>query len=482
MHISVCSSSTSGASGSVRRFVYVELPAELGSVSEGELRACVRSLRGARAELDAHQLHVAQELSRREAVSPSFKAVEVLKTDGGLPGPAAKRQTVLAEQSVHFPAAVEALASGRLTEGHLQHLARASEAHPRAFAADVDELTDLACNTSVELFGRHVSRWIVANDSDDGDERFEEQHRRRHLTFRTNGDGTVALNGVFDPESGSTIQGAVTNLARDMLRAEGEGRRPETTGGQRMADALTHLAIAGTAVDYGSEADGDLIPARPARVLLHVRCDADVLTGDLERARQRGAHVGDTSLGVALSAATIRRLACDAGVIPTVLGGDSQILDVGRMRRTATAAQRSALEHRDGHCVFPGCDRPPGWCQVHHLIPWKTGGSTNLDNLVMLCGTHHHMLHEGRWKLRRDSSGWVAIPPGDRPGSGGANAAGGLGGALPSNVAADTPADGTCSDGDRPLGLAGVDDALARGRPARRVEKPGSPGERSVGW
>ncbi|MCB9388026.1 MAG: DUF222 domain-containing protein [Acidimicrobiia bacterium] len=210
-------------------------------------------------------------------------------------------------------------------------------------------------------------------------------------------------------------------------------------------------------------------------MLLHVRCDADVLTGDLERARQRGAHVGDTSLGVALSAATIRRLACDAGVIPTVLGGDSQILDVGRMRRTATAAQRSALEHRDGHCVFPGCDRPPGWCQVHHLIPWKTGGSTNLDNLVMLCGTHHHMLHEGRWKLRRDSSGWVAIPPGDRPGSGGANAAGGLGGALPSNVAADTPADGTCSDGDRPLGLAGVDDALARGRPARRVEKPGSP-------
>ncbi|MCB9388025.1 MAG: DUF222 domain-containing protein [Acidimicrobiia bacterium] len=92
----------------------------------------------------------------------------------------------------------------------------------------------MACNTSVELFGRHVSRWIVANDSDDGDERFEEQHRRRHLTFRTNGDGTVALNGVFDPESGSTIQGAVTNLARtccvQKARATARNYRGSTDG------------------------------------------------------------------------------------------------------------------------------------------------------------------------------------------------------------------------------------------------------------
>ena len=420
--------------GWVRRTVHFDEPVAIGDASERDLRACVRSLRRGRAALDAHGLRISQELARREKSRRSFKAAEVLKAEGGLAAPVAKRQSVLAEQSLHFPDAVEGLARGQLTEGHLHQLARACQAHPGSFANDVAALTQRASETSVDLFRRHVSAWIIQSDADDGSERFNDQHRRRHVTFATGADGMMTLRGVLDPEAGSILQGAVSNLAADLLRAEGEGRRPVTTAGQRAADALVYLAAAGP-TDFRSgggggpaqsgpagrraappdsgRGDSDAAPPRPARVLLHVRCDVDVLAGDLERARRRGVLAGQTSAGVALGAATIRRLACDAAIIPTVMGGSSQVLDVGRMRRTATPAQRSALEHRDRHCVFPGCDRPTSWCQVHHLVPWKAGGVTDLDNLAMVCSIHHHMVHEGRWNLRHDATGWIAIPPDD---------------------------------------------------------------------
>jgi hypothetical protein len=63
----------------------------------------------------------------------------------------------------------------------------------------------------------------------------------------------------------------------------------------------------------------------------------------------------------------------------------------------ATPPQRIALAARDKGCAFPGCDRPPGWTDVHHVIPWRTGGRTDLDNLILLCRHHHRLVHEGGW-------------------------------------------------------------------------------------
>jgi hypothetical protein len=89
---------------------------------------------------------------------------------------------------------------------------------------------------------------------------------------------------------------------------------------------------------------------------------------------------------------------------------------VGRTSRVVTAAQRAALLVRDGGCAVAGCDRPPAWCEAHHLVHWLHGGPTDLANLALLCRAHHRAVHEGGWRLARDPDGRLAAtPPHRRP-------------------------------------------------------------------
>ena len=105
---------------------------------------------------------------------------------------------------------------------------------------------------------------------------------------------------------------------------------------------------------------------------------------------------GMVDTGDRLSADTARRLACDARILPAVLDGAGQPLDLGRERRLFTGPLRRALVLRDGGCAFPGCDRPPRWCDGHHVIHWADGGPTSLANAVLLCGHHHRLIHDPR--------------------------------------------------------------------------------------
>ena len=114
---------------------------------------------------------------------------------------------------------------------------------------------------------------------------------------------------------------------------------------------------------------------------------------------------GVLSSGRKIPAGELRRLLCDANIIPVVLGGDSEILDVGVAHRFVTPAIRRALSVRDGECVFPSCTVSDAECDAHHVIPWKHGGPTSLGNLVLLC-PHHHALVEpknddpgSRWQI-----------------------------------------------------------------------------------
>ncbi|MGW6196112.1 DUF222 domain-containing protein [Kribbella sp. NPDC055110] len=107
--------------------------------------------------------------------------------------------------------------------------------------------------------------------------------------------------------------------------------------------------------------------------------------------------IGQTVYGNGLSAATIRRLACDAKVIPIVLGSNSEPLDVGRAERLVTRAMRRALNTRDRGCVV--CGAPPILCDAHHLISWIDGGDTKINNLVLICRRHHRDLHHGHWTI-----------------------------------------------------------------------------------
>ncbi len=126
------------------------------------------------------------------------------------------------------------------------------------------------------------------------------------------------------------------------------------------------------------------------------------VTVDLDTLRA-GTGTATLGSGVPITAGTARRLACDATIIPTVLGTAGEPLDLGRAARLVSTAQRRALVLRDQGCRFPGCDRPPQWTDAHHLTSWADGGPTDLDNLLLLCRWHHTAVHEGGWNLNLDT-------------------------------------------------------------------------------
>ena len=122
-----------------------------------------------------------------------------------------------------------------------------------------------------------------------------------------------------------------------------------------------------------------------------VTMDHETLMGGL------GAAQLDT--GTMISPGLARQLACRAGVIPVVLGGESQVLDVGRRRRLHSETQRLALATRDGGCTAVGCDRPPAWCEAHHDTPWSQGGGTSVQDGRLLCSRHHHLAHHPSYEM-----------------------------------------------------------------------------------
>ncbi len=138
----------------------------------------------------------------------------------------------------------------------------------------------------------------------------------------------------------------------------------------------------------GYQHDGKVAGERP-----HVT--VTIALAELE-ARARGALL---DMGGELTPGQLRRMLCDARIVPVVLGERSEPLDVGRAQRTVSDPLRRLVAARDRGCAHPGCDRPPSWCEVHHVIEWRHGGTTSIDNLVMLCGAHHDQIHDTEWTI-----------------------------------------------------------------------------------
>ncbi|TCO49360.1 HNH endonuclease [Kribbella antiqua] len=148
-------------------------------------------------------------------------------------------------------------------------------------------------------------------------------------------------------------------------------------------------AVGSTATATGPS--GSYIPGHGPKAHLTITIDYHALKTATADA------LGSTVFGEDLSAAAVRRLACDAQVIPVVLGSKSQPLDVGTTKRLVTAPMRLALNARDRGCVV--CGAPPIQCEAHHLVHWIDGGETRVDNLVLLCKRHHLDLHSGHWHI-----------------------------------------------------------------------------------
>jgi hypothetical protein len=217
----------------------------------------------------------------------------------------------------------------------------------------------------------------------------EAAQRNRSLVFGRDGNGSVTFSGsmpLVDGEAWIAILDAYTESRRRTALEERDPLATSLTPQQRRADALIAMITNHQRERRAPKVAGD----RP-RVM--VTLDYDKLLRDAAGAGLIGADEP-------ISAGDLRRLCCDAGLLPAMLGGPSQVLDVGRERRLVTPEIRAALDLRDGGCIFPGCQARACTCDAHHVVPWSCGGPTALSNLCLLCHHHHALVEPARYGTR----------------------------------------------------------------------------------
>ncbi|MFI5590210.1 DUF222 domain-containing protein [Amycolatopsis sp. NPDC051758] len=236
---------------------------------------------------------------------------------------------------------------------------------------------------------------IVAHLDPDGAEPVETEPSvlTRELSLRRKRSGVWELNGRFDDETGARASALLDVLAQRRTADDGgDFRSPQERYGDAFSDAID-LAL--NTPDLPTQA------GERAHVMIAVSLK-DLRSGIGQ------ATLGDTGR---MSAAEARIHACDCKLIPAVLGDKSELLDLGRSRRSVPTSLRRALYLRDRGCAFPGCHRPPRHCQGHHIRHWADGGPTDLGNLVLMCAHHHRLLHRSGWEVRIAADGLPEFLP-----------------------------------------------------------------------
>ncbi|MFE9915204.1 DUF222 domain-containing protein [Micromonospora sp. NPDC005553] len=318
--------------------------------------------------------------------------------------PAARRLVDLATAlDTGSPGIRQALADGHITLDQARVITdTATTVHATAGTQAADKavslLTDWATQFDPTLLRKLGTRILdhVAPDLADAaaqaalDAETARAARDRHLTLSEQTDGRLRLSGTLDAETAGLFRAAI-----DPLTAP-SGPDDSRSPGQRRHDALTEVCRLALRT-------GELPVSGADSAQIVVTTTYDALTRQLSS--------GTLDTGLPLTPQTVRRLACDATILPTVLGGTGQILDVGRQRRLITGPLRRALVLRDRGCAFPGCDRPPRWCDAHHIHHWADGGPTNLTNAVLLCGHHHRHLHHSDWTIQLSGDGHPEFVP-----------------------------------------------------------------------
>ena len=335
----------------------------------------------------------------------------------------------------------QALVDGELSPAHAQVLAHGTQDLPDHLAAEAEPvLLAAARRLDPPRLRRVVAHLLAVADPEGADAQAERRHQRRGLWLAATWEGMVAVDGLLEAEAGQILLAALEPLARPA------DAHDDRSGDQRRADALCELAR------RNLEA-GQLPQTGGVRPQLLVTVDLDSLLG------RPGTLGGDAGWAGPLGPEACRRLACDGAVTRVLVtrhptnhhhhasyGTDdhdhpattarvaraawrpgsrrrpdgsprpwvvapTQPLEVGRTSRVVTAAQRAALVVRDGGCAMAGCQRPPAWCEAHHLQHWLHGGPTDLDNLALICRAHHRAVHEGGWRLHRDPDGRLTATP-----------------------------------------------------------------------
>ncbi|WP_237563469.1 HNH endonuclease signature motif containing protein, partial [Arthrobacter sp. H-02-3] len=225
--------------------------------------------------------------------------------------------------------------------------------------------------------------------------------------------GIALATGGLPAAGGLRPQVMVTIDYRDLLTRlgttpdaqTGPTEAQETAGGADETGAAG-AADAGGAAGEAGEAAGQSGPA-----------EAQETAGGAFRPAGAVRETGSLLFTGPVTASTVRKIACDADIIPVLLGGEGRILDIGRASRIFPPHLRKALIARDLGCAFPGCTIPAPWCEAHHITYWSRGGTTGTENGTLLCSHHHHLIHKEAWTIRiRTGVPWFIPPPHIDPG------------------------------------------------------------------
>jgi len=301
----------------------------------------------------------------------------------------------------------DALAEGAVLVEQAHVIVRAvddlpDDLDPEVLALAEAELLRLAADhdaKALRILGRRILD-VVAPEVAEGEEakqvEKEEREAAASVRFTLSDDGHGRVHGRFTlpAAQGAMLRKALTALAAPKHLAATEGgsgeRRPTP---ERMGRAFC---------EYVERYPAEALPASGGvNACVVVTLDLATLLG--------GSNVAALDTGETISAGQARRLACEAGLIPVVLGGRSEILDLGRRKRLHSKAQRVALGVRDGGCTADGCDWPPVLCHAHHDTPWSRGGGTSVSNGRLLCPRHHARAHDPTYRTQRLPGGKVAF-------------------------------------------------------------------------
>ncbi len=318
-----------------------------------------------------------------------------LRNQTGIAGHSARTRLTVARGLAVLPTVLEALREARITFDHARLIAEQADSPNRDnLLEDIDEILSWAVTRAADPFRDALNGWT--RDLDERREAdmtdHERQRRRRKVTRTRTKDGLRRTVLELDDETDSVVYGAVRDIVAEMLRAENRARKkagekaelwPENRRAtpQIWADAFGELARRSRAAD--------VITKHKARPTILAMTEMSVLWDQL---KVKGfCELAD---GTKLTSAQIRRMACEADIIPMVMDTNGVCLDMGDAFRLATDKQRLALRATHATCAVEGCDMDFDWCEIHHLHPWEKGGLTDLDNLVPLCSYHHHLIHD----------------------------------------------------------------------------------------
>ncbi|HEY8911954.1 HNH endonuclease signature motif containing protein [Lacisediminihabitans sp.] len=409
----------------------------LGALTDSELLHTLEAAFARRHEIDAELVRLASQVVERSrsSLGPAGLASRLgqtspaaLLTDiGRIPSDEAfrlcrvgeatgTRMSLVGERMPPlYPALTEALAAGGIPVASANWIVSAlsqvaPQAHPDEFAEAERQLAAHAADRSADEIRKLATRFRDMLDVDGIEPREEALAQLCSLRRIVRHNGmkryVIDLDPLGSAHLDASIDAAVTQAIRSVRFEGGEG--PDACGDDReqLPDPRTLTQIAAAAIveiaRHANSCTSTHVPVPSATIV--VRMTLESLMSGLGEAHIDG-------IEQPISAGTARRLAADAHLIPMVLGGPSEVLDLGASRRLFSRAQRLALAERDGGCAVRGCHRPPSYTEAHHIQWWSHTKRTDLDNGILLCSKHHHGVHRDGWGIEViDNVPWF-VPP-----------------------------------------------------------------------